>query len=140
MYTKLLTLIIQSIQKFPVYNKNSQLESIVQHNSCKSIRIESETLTESALATHYLKILRHLIEKGMGNRVIGPLNLKTGIKRWSVIKSPFIHKVSFAQYEKRYTKNIMTIKNINSQQLAQLIIWYILKQCPPGISFKFDIF
>jgi small subunit ribosomal protein S10 len=60
--------------------------------------------------------VRQIVEaiKRQGGEVIGPIPLPTEIRRYTVNRSPFVHKKSREQFEMRVHKRLVDI--INSQQ------------------------
>lgn len=55
-----------------------------------------------------------------GAKVIGPIFLPTEKKKYTVLRSPFVHKDSRDQFEKRIHKRLLDIIDFNPQTLEIL--------------------
>ncbi|PIZ57006.1 30S ribosomal protein S10 [bacterium (Candidatus Torokbacteria) CG_4_10_14_0_2_um_filter_35_8] len=56
-----------------------------------------------------------------GAQVVGPVPLPTEISRFTVMKSPFVHKDSREQYEMRVHKRLVDIVNPTSKTIDSLM-------------------
>lgn len=60
------------------------------------------------------------------------------LKRWTVLSSPFVHKKSRTQLERRTFKREIFAFGLNSEQ-QKLLTWYLRRNAPPGLDFIFEI-
>ncbi len=66
--------------------------------------------------------LKNIIEslKRSGAKIIGPIFLPTEKKKYTILRSTFVHKDSQDQFEKRVHKRLIDIVNFNQQTLETL--------------------
>ena len=76
------------------------------------------------------------IAKFMGmNDVSGPVRLATKIKKYTVLRSPFIFKKSREQFETRTHNRVLFFKNTDPTKLNQFIS-FLHKNVPVGVSIQ----
>jgi small subunit ribosomal protein S10 len=65
---------------------------------------------------------RQIVETALryGAQISGPIPLPTEIQRYTVNRSPFIHKDSREQFEMRIHKRLITVSNPTSQVIDAL--------------------
>ena len=69
-----------------------------------------------SLLDNVAKQIVDLVER-YGAKVIGPIPLPTEIKRFSVLRSTFVHKDSQDQFEQRIHKRLIEIFNVSPRLL-----------------------
>lgn len=65
-----------------------------------------------------------------GAKIIGPIFLPTEKKKYTVLRSSFVHKDSQDQFEKRIHKRLIDIVNFNPQTLETLTSLHL----PAGVD------
>ena len=58
--------------------------------------------------------------RGSGARVVGPVPLPTRIERWTVNRSPHLHKKSMDQFEMRTHKRLVDIVSPTAKTVDEL--------------------
>ncbi|OMH80026.1 37S ribosomal protein S10, mitochondrial [Zancudomyces culisetae] len=69
----------------------------------------------------------------------GTIRLPVHIKRWTVLKSPFVHKAAMEVFERRTHKRLLQIYDADLE-VAKKWIEYIETNIPGGIGMKSRIF
>lgn len=96
------------------------------------------TSSEKIALVNYAEFC-HRVACLMGFNSTGPRTLRYDIKKWSILKSPFIDKTSFKQYERRTYKRLIRISNAHPA-LHQNFLWYIQHHLPSDVEFSSTIF
>ncbi|KAI8576368.1 hypothetical protein K450DRAFT_257431 [Umbelopsis ramanniana AG] len=65
----------------------------------------------------------------------GPVYLPTQTSRWTVIKSPFVHKKSQENFERKTHKRLLQIKDTNPE-VVQRWLHYLKMNAPAGIGMR----
>ena len=65
-------------------------------------------------------------------------NLEMAIKKWSVLKSPHVHKTTWSQYERRTHGRQLLVFNL-TQDLVDKSLWYLNKHLVDGVWIEADI-
>ncbi len=84
----------------------------------QKIRIRLKSFDHKILDQSAQQIVEAL--ERTGAVVVGPVPLPTRIKKWSVIRSPFIDKDSQEQFEIRTHKRLIDIVETNSRTIDAL--------------------
>lgn len=84
----------------------------------QKIRIKLKSFDHKILDQSAQQIVEAL--ERTGAVVVGPVPLPTRIKKWSVIRSPFIDKDSQEQFEIRTHKRLIDIVETNSRTIDTL--------------------
>lgn len=101
-----------------------------------SMKIQMKTKAEPLVMDRYLDAISVLFSKELGCKVGRVIGYRPEMKRWSILRSPFIHKVSFKQYETKTSKRCLNIYGL-SHTLHKQMCWYVLKNCPADIATTF---
>ena len=83
------------------------------------IRIRLKSFDHKALDTSAHQIVETAVR--MGARVAGPVPLPTRIRKWCVIRGPFIDKDSREQFEIRTHKRLIDILDPNPKTVNALM-------------------
>lgn len=96
-----------AIEIIPVKEKKKkeEIEEIVQKVRIKIKAYDHKIIDQST------KTIIDSIKKQSDVKIIGPVPLPTEKKKYTVLKSPFVHKDSRDQYEMRIHKRILDIIN-----------------------------
>ena len=94
------------------------------------IRIRMEAYDHRALDASAREIVEHA--KRTSAKVHGPIPLPTHIRKFTVIRSPFIDKDSREQFEIRTHKRIIDIQNPTSRTVDTLM----RLQLPAGVDIE----
>jgi small subunit ribosomal protein S10 len=94
----------------------------------QKIRIKLKSFDHKILDQSAQQIVQAL--EGTGAVVTGPVPLPTRIKKWSVIRSPFIDKDSQEQFEIRTHKRLIDIVETTSRTIDALTALSL----PSGVS------
>jgi ribosomal protein S10 len=65
----------------------------------------------------------------------GPVYLPTQTSRWTVIKSPFVHKKSQENFERKTHKRLLQIKDTHPE-VVQRWLHYLKMNAPSGIGMR----
>ena len=94
----------------------------------QKIRIKLKSFDHKILDQSAQQIVQAL--EGTGAVITGPVPLPTRIKKWSVIRSPFIDKDSQEQFEIRTHKRLIDIVETTSRTIDALTALSL----PSGVS------
>lgn len=75
----------------------------------------------------------------LGFSVTGSVPLPTKYQRWSILKSPHVHKTSWTQFERRTHQRLIQIYNAHPN-LIPIYIWYIQQHVPSELWLKMTTF
>lgn len=103
-----------------------------------SIEVHGWTYSEPRLMDFYLGAVRGLLMHGLGCRVGGIAGEPLRKKRWSILSSPFVHKVAFTQFERRRHSRYFKCYGI-SPSLYSKIVWYIKANAPMDVNLFFKL-
>ena len=106
-----------AIEKIPVKEKKKEegdLEEVVQKVRIKIKAYDHKIIDQST------KTIIDSIKKQGGIKVIGPVPLPTEKKKYTVLKSSFVHKDSRDQYEMRIHKRLLDIVNPSPKDIDVL--------------------
>jgi small subunit ribosomal protein S10 len=94
---------------------------------------DSELLTKSVNNIFLkLKACNHLLVKG-------PINLPTKYKRFTILRSPHINKLSREQFEIRTHKKLLVVtSNLNCEKTRLLVKNYKKAVLPTGLILKIE--
>ncbi len=93
-----------AIKKVPAVNKRSDEET---EEGKQRIRIKIRAYDHKIIDQSTKTIMETVIRTGA--RVLGPIPLPTDKKKYTVLKSTFVHKDSREQYEMRIHKRLLDI-------------------------------
>jgi small subunit ribosomal protein S10 len=88
-------------------------EEVIQKIRIKLFGYDHKVIDSSA---------RQIVDSALrcGVKVAGPIPLPTEIKKFTVLRSPFVHKDAREQFETRTHKRLIIIENPNSQVIDAL--------------------
>ncbi|KAI9503223.1 ribosomal protein S10 domain-containing protein [Coemansia spiralis] len=72
----------------------------------------------------------------MGIPIAGPVSMPVQIRRWTVLKSPFVHKSSMEVFERRTHKRVLILYDANPEVVKKWLD-YINENIPVGIGMKY---
>ncbi|KAI9596715.1 ribosomal protein S10 domain-containing protein [Syncephalis fuscata] len=65
----------------------------------------------------------------------GTVYLPTKTEKWTVLRSPFVHKKSQENFERKHHKRLLQLKDANPEVVGRLL-GYLQRTCPAGIGIK----
>ncbi|RKP26606.1 ribosomal protein S10 domain-containing protein [Syncephalis pseudoplumigaleata] len=65
----------------------------------------------------------------------GTVFLPTKTEKWTVLRSPFVHKKAQENFERKHHKRLLQLKDASPETIARLLA-YIERTCPAGIGVK----
>ncbi|RKP08294.1 ribosomal protein S10 domain-containing protein, partial [Thamnocephalis sphaerospora] len=65
----------------------------------------------------------------------GMAYLPTKTQRWTVPRSPFVHKKSQENFERKHHKRVIQLKDANPEVVGRLLT-YLRRTCPAGVGIK----
>ncbi|KAJ2782923.1 mitochondrial 37S ribosomal protein rsm10 [Coemansia javaensis] len=72
----------------------------------------------------------------MGVVCAGPVPMPTVVRRWTVLKSPFVHKSSMEVFERRTHKRVLFVRDTHPEVAAKWLE-YINANIPVGVGMKY---
>ncbi|KAJ2387576.1 mitochondrial 37S ribosomal protein rsm10 [Coemansia sp. RSA 2603] len=91
--------------------------------------------------THRLDFYMNFCRKAaysMGIPCSGTVCLPRVVRRWTVLKSPFVHKSAMEVFERRTHKRLLVVRDADPE-VVKLWLEYINKNIPVGIGMKYWI-
>lgn len=101
-----------------VKTKNQKKESKAQKNEKPRIRIKVKSYDHRVID----EALKEIIEavSRTGAKVIGPIFLPTEKRKYTVLRSSFVHESSKDQFEKRVHKRLLDIVDFGQETMETL--------------------
>ncbi|KAI8054033.1 ribosomal protein S10 domain-containing protein [Syncephalis plumigaleata] len=65
----------------------------------------------------------------------GTVYLPTKTEKWTVLRSPFVHKKAQENFERKHHKRLLQLKDASPETIGRLLA-YIERTCPAGIGVK----
>ncbi|KAM0684021.1 mitochondrial 37S ribosomal protein rsm10 [Mitosporidium daphniae] len=103
----------------------------------RSIDVQLTSSDKSALV-NYAEFC-HRVACLMSFGSSGPLALRYDVRKWSILRSPFVDKTSFKQYERRTYKRLVRVYNAHPS-LHQKYLWYIQHHLPSAVEFSSTVY
>ncbi|KAJ2392401.1 mitochondrial 37S ribosomal protein rsm10 [Coemansia sp. RSA 2559] len=72
----------------------------------------------------------------LGIPIAGPVSMPINVRRWTVLKSPFVHKSSMEVFERRTHKRLMVLYDAD-MEVVKKWLEYINENIPVGIGMKY---
>ncbi|KAJ1668833.1 mitochondrial 37S ribosomal protein rsm10 [Coemansia sp. RSA 1813] len=115
----------------PLYQKPPRVEKIHGIRVCRvafhSFQLERiDFYMDFALRAAY-----HL-----GIPIAGPVSMPINVRRWTVLKSPFVHKSSMEVFERRTHKRLMVLYDAD-MEVVKKWLEYVNENIPVGIGMKY---
>ncbi|KAI8324530.1 ribosomal protein S10 [Martensiomyces pterosporus] len=115
----------------PIYQKPKILPSPHGVRVCKVAFRSFQLQRLDFYMTFCRKAAQH-----MGIPCTGAVRLPRVIRRWTVLKSPFVHKSAMEVFERRTYKRVMVIKDADPEVVKKWLE-YIAKNIPAGLGMKY---
>lgn len=97
----------------------------------KSIEFQLRSIDRIMLDA-YSKFIT-LTTQNMGGIANNPTSLPRQIERWTVLSSPFVHKTSRTQFERRTHERLVQCFNLHDELVGRLL-WYVRMNAPPDVD------
>ena len=110
----------------------------MKHLQRLSLEVFSSTYTEPKLLGVYNTTLCHLLRNGLRCETSKIISWPAKKRKWSILSSPFVHKVAFTQFERRCHRESFKCYNLNPQ-LYPKVVWYIQKNAPMDVRMHFRL-
>ena len=122
--------------------KNSSKTADIPTTTTKStgMKIHLSTFAEDPvlLETFAWKLHSITASLGLASNASGPSAPPTCYDRWTVLSSPFVHKVARTQFERRLQKRTVHVGQ-GPEMAKELLMWYVRRIAPTDIQLAFTI-
>jgi len=109
----------KNTSKSSIAKQKDEIVNNVEEKGSNRIRIKIKAY-DHMLIDQSTKTIIEVVTRN-GARVVGPIPLPTDIKKYTVLKSTFVHKDSRDQYEMRVHKRLIDILDSNRKVIDSLM-------------------